>query len=294
MSKKEKSALTPTRIQAEVLAAKEARRLLERDLNKYHRRIIGLYGSGLVHFLSEKKFSNFGTLTRETYLFFRHIDDALDGDIELEGNPIAYVRRIQSDIKHDRQEIVDPAKMARYSLSVLEPLAQEGDDPQQLFLDAIDAMIFDYRRRQSREVLTEEQIDEYYFNTFAPVLNLMFIGLNSELRVTQESLADLALSQGRIYSIRDLEDDWKNGIINVPKEVLDKAELTAENSYEELVSNQVVRAWISLEIYIQKEKVNAVRSEIEDSNEDFTLKAIDFALITHMLNTLENLNLKYF
>lgn len=32
----------------------------------------------------------------------------------------------------------------------------------------------------------------------------------------------------------------------------------------------------------KKSKVEAVRSEIEDANEDFTLKAIDFALTTHM------------
>lgn len=293
MTKKENN-LTPNRFQAELLAAREAKRLLDRDQPKYLRRIIGLYGSGFLHFLSEKEFSNVGTLTRETYLFFRHIDDALDGDIEIEGSPIAYVRRIQSDIKHDREEISDLAKMARYSLSVLEPVAKEDEDPEQHFIDAIDAMIYDYRRRQSREVLTGEQIDQYYFNTFAPVLNLMFIGIKSDLRVTQEQLRNLAICQGRVYSLRDLESDWENGIINIPKEVLDKTGLSTEDSIEEIKMHKEVRNWIALEIFQQKERVEAVRTEIENSGESFTLKALDFALITHMLKAIDKLEVKYY
>lgn len=266
-------------------------RLLKRDPEKYWKRILGLYITGILYFVTEKKFSNIGSLTRETYLFFRYIDDLLDGDIEVAGNPLAIINRIKTDIAQNRQLDAHPvAQMARHSLTKLNKLAKKGENPQQLFVQAIEAMVFDYHRRENRTTLTTAQLDDYYFNTFSHALNIMLIGFKSDLRVTKDTiLSNLALCQGHIYSIRDLKDDWEIGIINIPKEILERAQLSSKDSYTTVIQNPEIQKWIANEISEYKKRVVQLQNYLKQSGEKFTYQAINFALLKHMLKAIEEI-----
>lgn len=297
-----------SRFTAEKHAATESVRLLSRDLKKYWKRVLGLYVSGVLHLIIEKENDlDIGIITRETYLIFRHIDDLLDGDIPdqfdshgRQTNPIPTVRRIQNEIVNTRDASYKPhhiSEMARHSLQLLETKTKPDESAQDLFTQAIDMMIFDYRRRQGSRseltALTRHELAEYYFAAFQPVINLMFIGVDSNLRVTRQRLTNLALCQGHIYSLRDLEDDWNNKIINIPKEELDKAGLTPRNTYQELIQNRHILTWIRSEIRSQRIKVRKLKIEIRKSREKFTIKLVDIALLDHMLSVLDELTQRF-
>lgn len=286
------------RISAEIAVAKEVKRILEFDFQKHWKRVFGLYAVGLLHLLAEKKpdFS-VGLITREGYLIFRHIDDVLDGDFPTQ-NPGKYVRALRDLITGGKNQTIHEipeniVKMMQHSLASLKKRATPHDSVESLFLTAIDAMLFDYDRiHNQKRFLSQEELNNYYFNTFAPVLNLMLIGFKSKLRVTPQFLQFLALAQGHIYSIRDLEKDWKSGIYNIPTEILDKAHISGPITYEKLIQNPHIISWIEEEITQFAYPVKELQKTIQESSEAFTFKAINFSLLEHMLKTLEELQQK--
>jgi phytoene/squalene synthetase len=272
----------------------ETKRLLERNWRKYWKRIFGLYTISFVHFIIEKKFDpQIGQLSRESYLLLRYIDDVLDGDLPIVGNPKQHIEDIKSQINGEKPSENRIAILAIDSIKKLEKRALENENPRELFIKIIDAMIFDFDRRQERGVLTNEDLIKYYYDTFAPILNLMFIGFGSSIRVTSENFADLAYCQGHIYSIRDLEDDWKVGIINIPKEILNSAGLTPDNNYQEVVNSNVIRNWIKKEVKSSRNRVNTLKTRIQESGETFTIFATNIALINHMIKALDKLENNY-
>lgn len=273
---------------AEITAANEMFRLLKRNPEKYIKRALGLLTVGLLYLYSERKISNVGTLSRVTYTFFRYIDDLLDGDLEVEGNPLAVVYRIKSDIHHNRPQQHPIAKIANHSLKSLNKLAHNDENPNELFTQAIDAMVYDYTRRENRTALTASELDSYYYNTFSHALNIMLIGFRSNLRVTRDNtLSNLAYCQGHIYSIRDLEDDWEAGIINIPIEILKQANLSSHSTYKAIIESPIIQRWMKNETATYKKKVIALQNELKNSGEKFTYQAINFSLFKHMLKTLD-------
>jgi phytoene/squalene synthetase len=273
------------------LVNREAKRLLERDLKKYWKRVLGLYSIGLMNLILEKEYKkDLGQITRLSYFFFRHIDDVLDGDFQIDENPKLYVHRIQTQIKTSEPNNNPIVNMGRHSLKLINNLSTPADQPEELFDLSIQTMLDDYDRSQTRTALNSEELDQYYYNTFAPILNLMFIGFQSKLRVSQDSLADLALCQGHIYTLRDLKDDWENGIINIPSEILIAQNISTNDSYQKVFTNQAVQQWIASEIHDQKIKVLQLQAELEQAGEKFTLFAVNFSLLKHMLKALNALS----
>lgn len=282
--------LMPNYISKEITVASEALRILKFNPEKHWKRVLGLYLIGWIYIFKEKKRSaSLGLLTRSTYLIFRHIDDVLDKDLIVE-NPKEYVQKLRLIVSSRTQPFNKVAKMLEFSLELLEKKAQSaktGEDVQQLFINAIDAMLFDYERQENRTILSQDELHEYYYQTFTPVLNLMFLGFESKLRVSKETIfSHLAYCQGRIYSIRDLEKDWNVGIINIPLEVLDAANITSTDSFANVVNNPKVKQWIKNEIKVNFQAVIELKQALELSGEKFTIQAVNFSLVDHMLKTL--------
>lgn len=287
------------RFNAELAAAKESKRLLEFDFKKHFKRVLGLYAIGLLYILTEKKLNsnNIGILVREAYLIFRHIDDVLDGDLEISQNPKDYVLMLK-EIVVGANDSKKPAStsfpqgielMLTHSIQELEKRSLPTDNIKKLYELAIDAMLFDYQRINSKSFMSSKDLDNYYYETFAHVLNLMFVGLESRLRISPANLQDLALAQGHIYSIRDLEKDWNTGIYNIPMEVLKDAGIVRPVSFKAIKSSPVIQRWIESELKIYKTKVLKLKEEIAKSGEKFTIITTNFSLLDHMLKTIAKL-----
>lgn len=232
----------------------------------------------------------FGKLALSCYHMFREIDDILDGDKEVPDatNPRAYIKSIRSQLAtRNFDQNTKLATLARYSLETLESrVTRSEDNPQADILLSIDSMIFDYDRAQERNVLSAQEIHTYYENSFFPVVNLMLIGLQSQIRVID--IPGIALAQPRVYSIRDLAIDWQRGILNVPAEILMQAQLSSNSSVEEVQQSPLISEWQTEEVSKARNEANEARKVLLSIKNERTTQL----MCQKLLNTVDELVLK--
>lgn len=193
----------------ERLAATESARLLIHEPRKYAGLVAGLY-------LLSLKDCDVGNVTRASYLFVRHIDDLLD-ESKQSDEKLPYVLTLRNEIVSNTfTKNPKISTLVQYSLDILERKARPEDNPRQDFVSVIDAMVFDYNRAGERRVLSKQELENYYHDTFFPVVNIALIGLGSQFRAID--IPELSYGQGRVFTVRDLEEDWQRGVINIPKE----------------------------------------------------------------------------
>lgn len=245
----------------ERLAATESARLLVREPRKYAGLVAGLY-------LLSLKGCEVGKVVRASYLFLRHIDDSLD-ESKKPDETLPYILTLRNEIKSNSfTENPKISSLVQYSLEVFERKARPEDNPRQDFIDVIDAMVFDYKRAGERRVLSQKELDNYYHGTFFPVVNLALIALDSQFRASD--IPALSYGQGRVFSVRDLEEDWQRGVINIPKETLDQAQLTQHSSIEEVKANSTVTNWLRSELLKSGPELLAVKTKLKASGEKIT------------------------
>lgn len=246
----------------ERLAAIESARLLLREPSKYAGLVAGFY-------LLSLKDCELGKVTRAYYLFFRHIDDFLDEPKNRTDEQITYVLNLRNQIVsgnfNGNPKI---GELAKYSLEAFERKARSTDNPRQDFVNVIDAIVFDHKRAGERRVLSQKELDDYYHATFFPVVNLALIGIDSQFRA--KDIPALSYGQGRVFSVRDLKEDWQRGVINIPKEVLGQTQLTQHSSIEELKTNPTVTNWLRSELSESELALLAVKAKLKASGEKIT------------------------
>lgn len=207
--------------------------------------------------------------TMRTSVFpMRNVDDGLDGDLLVE-KPLEMATDIQRQIETNQFNENDPnAMMLKSSLEILERKALPEDNPRQDFLDLVGAMIFDHERQQERRILTAEELDDYFVNTFDTWVNIMLLAIDSKLR--SNDIPALSYAQGWIYSMRDLPIDWERGVINVPQETLTEAGLNADCSLDQLLASDIVFYWFTQSLSLLKPELVSLREQLKDSGERAT------------------------
>ena len=244
----------------ERLAAIESARLVLREPIKYGGLVAGLY-------LLSLKDKKLGTAIRTSYLFLRHIDDYLDEGSGNRDEKLPYVLKLREEIELGQFD-GGMGDLAKCSLQILANNAGPDDNPKQDFLTAIDAMVFDYQRSKERRVLSRQELDEYYHDTFFSVVNLTLIGFNSQFRASD--IPELSYGQGRVFSVRDLDEDWQRGVINIPKEILWEANLNQYSKIAEVRSSAIIREWLISELSQSREGLIAVKIKLDQSGEKLT------------------------
>ena len=244
----------------ERLAAIESARLVLREPIKYGGLVAGLY-------LLSLKDKKLGTAIRTSYFFLRHIDDCLDEGNGNRDEKLPYVLKLREEIELGQFD-GGMGDLAKCSLQILANNAGPDDNPKQDFLIVIDAMVFDYQRSKERRVLSRQELDEYYHDTFFSAVNLAFIGFNSPFRASD--IPELSYGQGRVFSVRDLDEDWQRGVINIPKEILWEANLDQHSKIAEVRSSTVIREWLISELSQSKEGLIAVKIKLDQSGEKLT------------------------
>lgn len=263
----------------EILMAKEAVGVLKRRPDKF-KNVIGQY---LLSFL-DCEISRNG---RAAYFFIRYMDDLLDSDRRLPNGAqvLPHVAAIRTQIETGEftrePKIIE---LAEYSLDAIQKKALTNDNPKQDFLDVIDIMVFDYHRRQTRQELSAEQLQDYYQKTFYPLHNIMFICLGSNLRATD--IPTFSLCQGQVYSIEHLQADWRVGIINIPKEVLKTAGLTSHSPFEAVKKSPEINAWAQNELQKSRIELLSLQKMLQTSTEGITTKIYN-GLIDSMMKAIK-------
>lgn len=249
-------------MKAELIVAKEAAVLLRRDPVKYFRGVTGMY-------LMSIKGLEMGSTFRSAYYFVRHVDDVLDGDRQVSCDPLAYVQDLRHQVETGNyRNGMNIGILAQNAVVNLERRAKPGDNPRADFLDAIDEIIFDYHRSQERRLLTAKELEAYYRRAFSPVVNLTLIGINSSLR--SKDVPVMTYGQGRVYSARDLNDDWPRGTLNVPGEVLEQANLTPNSTLETIATSAHVRRWFQTILSKTRPELKELQKQLMGSSEGLT------------------------
>lgn len=252
----------------ETICLQEAAYLIRRS-PKYWVVVGHMYLSGLRNPLQSKVF-------RAAYFFCRHIDDVLDGDKEISGDPRDYVHTILEGMNGGTQtpKIVDLYEF------VIGQMGNNGTHQLQSdFKRVIEVMLFDYERSKERRVLTKQELDDYFVRTFVPVLNISLQIGESELR--GNDLLEIVLTMGHIYSIRDLSIDLPRGVINIPQEKLELSGRGCYVSYDTVLNDSNLLGWMDGEIRKYHKILAAGRDRLEEAG-DKGSRRICFPLIGAM------------
>lgn len=244
------------KMNVEKLCLQEACHLVTKS-PKYWQLVFKVYLSTLRNALSAKVF-------RASYFFCRHIDDVLDGDRSVSGDPEDYVQSILSAM-HSGQGGPEIVGLYRFAIGHLADMAKEGEDPARHFKRVIkDAMLFDYERAKNHRVLTVQELEQYYDDTFAPVMNLALMIAGSSQR--SADLPESVSTQGHIYTIRDLEADLAQGIINIPAEELAKSNIDVHRPFgkDAVVADANLSRWISDEVSTHHRKLGFWKLRLAD------------------------------
>ncbi|MDP3918201.1 MAG: hypothetical protein Q8Q30_03445 [Candidatus Woesebacteria bacterium] len=259
-------------IETELLVAKEAGSLIYRRPN-FVKLVAGLYSLSLFGLEN-------GRIMRASYLPVRFVDDLLDGDAKFNGDPLLYVLELKENIKSNSLPKTRVEKQLKYAIDNLESRARNDDDPRGDFVKSIDSIIFDYHRAKERRVLTFSEIQDYYKMAFDPVINITLMASGSSIR--SKEVPTLSYGQGRVYSARDIRTDWQRGIINIPKEVLDKCNLTSYSSLNEIQNNQILKKWTTISLQQTKPDLINTQSFLKNLGEKQTFLICN-SLISPML-----------
>ena len=196
---------------------------------------------------------------RAAYFFVRHIDDVLDGDRHVQEKPSSYVGSILEMMANsETSPSIQIVELYNFVIGEIDSLKRDGDDPKADFERVIKAMFFDYERSKNPKVFGYKDLERYYSETFAPVINISLIILGSSLRA--RDMPVMVSAQGHLYSVRDMKKDLKQRIVNIPKEELENASLNGHLSYRDLVRNPRIRHWFFEEV----EHYSALLSSYKD------------------------------
>ncbi len=231
----------------ELLCLQEARHLVNRS-SKYWIAVGPLYASTVITPMTAQ-------VARAAYFFCRHIDDILDGD-RIIPYPREYVSSIQKGMEGDSgPRIVDLYKF----------VMNRVDGVENDFRELIDMMLFDYDRSLEKRILTGQELRDYYRRLFFPVFDIGFRVVGSSLR--GNDVSDMVEVLGRLYSIRDMEEDLSKGVINIPKEEI-KQSGVYDLSYTIVRSNSHLLRWMNVEVYKQSQELSRQKSVLRTIGND--------------------------
>jgi len=210
-----------------------------------------------------------GQQLESAYYFARHIDDVLDGDrVTPDGtDPESYVHQILDSL--DGKSVGgDPAITALYRRALVyeSVTSVAGDDFERDIRHLIDAMLFDHHRTKSWQetgqptILSGDELDDYYHETFGTSLNITLASTGSGLR--SKDLDDFICALGKMYSVHDLEEDLARGILNIPSEILANVEANLTD-LASIADSRIVREWAKEELVANEAVLFAVNRRLK-------------------------------
>ena len=159
-------------------------------------------------------------ILRVAYCLAQHVDDVLDGDRKIKGDPEAYVQSVLRGLRGEAPFGDSTAEqLAEYVSRETTSFETERDDPRGDLIRLFEVLLEDRRRMDAQRALPAAELAELHRKTFFYSLNLTFILSGAKARAEEEPELIGALSW--VSPVRDLEKDRKKGLINIPAEALE-------------------------------------------------------------------------
>jgi membrane-associated phospholipid phosphatase len=177
-----------------------------------HRRY-ALISIGLLGYLLARPRAGWKALVGFCYL--QRVDDVLDGHLDCEEEPQDFA---QDQVLKWQSGDFDDSSMDTLAKALFRALPQT-----EKIVAIIEEMIIDRKRVRERELLCEKELKAHLERTFGLSLDLMLLAAGVELR--SDDLTPLLPLLGWCSVVRDLEEDLKLGLINVPRESVENQDI---------------------------------------------------------------------
>lgn len=212
------------------------------------------------------------------------------GDHSLTSEPREFSGKLLEDIRQGgTEQLLDTrvGKLTNYILKYLERNQQPGEDAKRYLGDYLESLLLDYDRRQERQALRAEELDEHYSRMNGGYYNTQLVLARAGFRTSD--LSDFSRQMGQIDAANCLYDDWKRGEINIPQEVLEDAGADPTEGNLEIADSPLIVEWrhdtasgavnaLKLAVYdmrygmegdsrMRRSLIREARGEIEEANE---------------------------
>ena len=180
---------------------------------------------------------------RTGYCFLQAIDDLLDGDRPSPGPPADVVDALLVAAEGRGPENTALARLGVAFNTDLDALP----DPEKSWRDVralVDVMKHDYRRVRERHLSTQAEIWEQLRATFTLSVDLMLAAGGTRVRAADVPALIDAL--GWCSVVRDLREDLRRGLVNVPRDVVLRTDPVPER-LETLASVPATLEWLASE-----------------------------------------------
>lgn len=231
---------------------REAQHTYSSEVGKYEDRSLG-YKDRL------RSYETLGRLLPSApfvHLFWRIIDDYIDGDIqcgqdEIESLLVGVANRIKG-VNTNEPLVPDIMPLLEAGFTDWNTSPEEIKEVRDLALWGINHMLEDPIRAQEGRVVSQRELDTLLLHNTGSYMSQLYMALRINWRAFSpdkdkiyEPARDAARCQALMQHLRphDLESDWNQGIKNIPSEVLVTAGLDSTVAPVELSRSRVVTDW---------------------------------------------------
>lgn len=166
------------------------------------------------------------------------------GDHSLASEPREFSSKLLEDVRCGGTErLLDTrvGKLTNYVLKYLEKNQQTDEDAKRYLGDYLESLIVDYDRRQERQALRAEELDEHYSRMNDGFYNTRLVLAGAGFRTSD--LPDFSRQMGQLRATNNLYGGWKRGEINVPQEVLEDAGVDPTEGNREITDSPLITEW---------------------------------------------------
>ena len=251
-------AVAPLARREDVLESLRVEALCVREMYRFSRRhpryllaALGLYRYALPDWRATR-------VARTGFCFLQLVDDVLDGDRPVTGEPLDWVDTLLARLESGGEEREDvAATLGRWFLAEL-----RDDGARAEALRLVRTMRRDRERVRERRELDAAALRAHHRETFELSVGLMLHTARAEVRALDSpALLD---AFGWCSAMRDLREDLDKGLFNVPAEVA--LAIRTEGSdpwrYESLVGSAAGREWLMAEHGRARSLLDAARGEL--------------------------------
>lgn len=185
---------------------------------------------------------------RLSYFFGRYIDDIVDGD---ELPPAQYKNNIKKYIKNIKTWKENTEIISKVMNKIIQTYQTFSPDIKNYLHDFLDAMVDEHDRRLNKAAMSKKELIKLHDKSFRWAHEIYLCALWSQQRA--KNIAELPQILWRIYAIKDLKDDIKNGIYNIPSEYIKQETYQKKNTKEIIGSSEVKKR---IEDTLQEQSIN--------------------------------------
>ncbi|MCY1023339.1 phosphatase PAP2 family protein [Pyxidicoccus sp. MSG2] len=236
--------VAPRARREDFLAALRVEALCARELFRFSRRHLRYALIGLVLYrYSLGRWRRQARVARVGFCFLQLVDDVLDGDRAVKGEPLDWVDALLAELETGQGK--DTGTAATLGRELLDSL--EAPEARAHVFALMRTMRRDRERVRARRWLSADALLAQHRDTFRLSVDLMLHVASADVRASDvPSLID---AFGWCSTLRDLREDLEAGLYNVPAEVAEevRGEGAEPGDYDALLGSNAGRAWVVAE-----------------------------------------------